>query len=95
MLTDASDPLADEGAASCTHGCSERWVTVCNDSDGNYLGSDPNDPTYAGIVASTAVYPCPDCAPDLFLQWTDGCFAREHRPCDRCRYRRSNRRDLT
>lgn len=33
------------------------------------------------------VYPCPDCRPDAFRRWANGCFRGEHRAtkCDLCR----------
>jgi hypothetical protein len=93
MSTREPDVFTDEPAKPdgpcrvCDHG----WVTAAKDEHGLYLGPNPNDPEYAARVANTEVYPCPDCDPDKFLQAVNGCFARDHRPCERCQYRRSTR----
>jgi hypothetical protein len=86
-LTDEQDPLTDAPTGPCQR-CQHGYVTIALDSDGHFLGNDPNDPAYAEIVANTAVYPCPDCRPQLFLQWENGCFQLYHEPCEKCDHRR-------
>jgi hypothetical protein len=92
LLTDAEDPLHDDHRGACSNSaCDHGWVSVARDEDGMYLGPNPGDPAYADKVETSEVYPCPECNKELFLQATNGCFLRNHRPCERCRYRRSNR----
>lgn len=92
MRTREADPLADdeptEGGCS-NSACDRGWVPVATDKDGMFLGNDPTDPTYADRVKHTAVYPCQACDPVRFRQWMNGCFKRNHHPCELCEDRRT------
>lgn len=81
------DPLGDTPVA-CTV-CDHGWVTVAKDENGMFLGNNPGDPAYARLVMHTEVYPCPNCDPGRFMQLAEGCFKRDHYPCERCEHRRN------
>lgn len=85
------DPLADEyeGAACSNAACDHGWVTIARDKEGNFLGNNPTDPAIADKVLHTEVYPCQACDRTRFLQAANGCFARNHRPCELCEDRRA------
>lgn len=95
------DPMSDTapavprppagGCDKCDHG----WVVVGKDENGMFLTNHPEQPDVAELVASTEVYPCPDCDPARFLELTSGCFNRHHTGCDRCAYRRPKSRSHT
>jgi len=84
--------MADEETTDgrCSNAaCDRGWVTIARDENGNFLGNDPTDPAIADRVLHTEVYPCQVCDRTRFLQAANGCFGRNHRPCELCEERRS------